>query len=471
MEPDTLELAELLADVAASDTEYRDLYVRRARQLLEPLITPQALEAIRAEQTRPAALREETSRALEFGDWARVRDLARELSSLEHRLDAMTAVVATAEKVYGAGTSIEPHALGAYAVSPTSSAELERARQDTATRLEHLARRDEPWRAFYAARRAAVAAVPIATRPHAAGAAVDLLREEARGALHTGRWADLARLAETARSEQGHTDRDDCACGALALPSRALGGDVAGTERAARHGLSVVRLAARDDLRRFMSCQCALTPRIIDQPLSDQAEEKPVESCGCRDLCPDLDEHLLDALDLLKHHAFLTSLGTRYLPVFDDEVVLLETFPDTNDEGGALLARLGLTRRLGLSRLEIDRGLAAHGAAAVEEMALDPLEYVLVPVPFDVYMRAAPTLGFGRRPFWTHLDGYQVLRGWRLRGLVGGNARFGGPADLCSLGRDDPRDGLLLRLAVLRRRRFAAPVGRPAPSSTTAEHR
>lgn len=472
MTPDSaLELAQMLADVAENDTEYRDIYLRRAHQIVDPIISLQALDAVRAERARHAKLREEANQALDLGDWERVRNLARELSGLEARLAATAQLVTVAEKVYGAGTNIEPHALGAYLVSPLSSAELERAQQRTATQLEQLAKRDEPWRALYATRRTAIATVPVATRPQTPSAATEVFREEARGALRAGRWSELARLAENAGTGDRGDEPHGCACGSLAVPVRAsVEEDIVETEAASRYGFSPVRLEARENLRRFMGCRCALSPRPSDEPLTDEPRGKPSATCACREHCRDVGKNVLDALDFLKHRAFLTSLGTRYLPLFDAEAVLVETFPDADTEPGPLLERLRLSTRLGLSRLEVDGALAAHGAAAVEEMSLNPVEYVLMPVPFDVYLRAAPAFGWGTRPWWTHLDGYQVLRGWRLRALAGGNARYGGAANLCSIGREDPRDGLLLRLAVLRRRRFVAPAGDPTPALPSGGH-
>jgi hypothetical protein len=80
----------------------------------------------------------------------------------------------------------------------------------------------------------------------------------------------------------------------------------------------------------------------------------------------------------------------------------------------------------------------------------------LVCVPPDVYMRVGPTRGWGTRPDWTHFDGYQVQQNGRLLALGGGNARYGGTADLCGIGPADARDDVVMRFAVVRRERLAA---------------
>jgi len=53
-----------------------------------------------------------------------------------------------------------------------------------------------------------------------------------------------------------------------------------------------------------------------------------------------------------------------------------------------------------------------------------------------------------------HGSGYQVMKGGRLRALVGGNARFGGLFDLASISRDDGRENTVVRFAVIRRERL-----------------
>jgi hypothetical protein len=47
-----------------------------------------------------------------------------------------------------------------------------------------------------------------------------------------------------------------------------------------------------------------------------------------------------------------------------------------------------------------------------------------------------------------------VMKGGRLRALVGGNARFGGLADLCSISPADARENTVARFAVVRRDRL-----------------
>ena len=65
-------------------------------------------------------------------------------------------------------------------------------------------------------------------------------------------------------------------------------------------------------------------------------------------------------------------------------------------------------------------------------------------------------------PRWTHFDGYQIWKAGRLRALVGGDARYGGRHHICSIGCDDEREEVIVRLAVVQRERFVVTGRRPA---------
>jgi hypothetical protein len=170
-------------------------------------------------------------------------------------------------------------------------------------------------------------------------------------------------------------------------------------------------------------------------------------------------EPLKETLDLLMLHPFINSAGMRYLPRFVPELVLVEDFPEDEKYASVseLLTALGLPRRSALSRTEIDHALLQSGGQIVKsELGLDPQEFRLACIPFDLYSRLAETRGWGRQKSWTHFDGFQIWKGGRLRALVGGDARFGGRYDLCSISRADERDGVVARFAVVRRERFQA---------------
>jgi hypothetical protein len=114
-----------------------------------------------------------------------------------------------------------------------------------------------------------------------------------------------------------------------------------------------------------------------------------------------------------------------------------------------------LPRRQGLPRLRIEDALGSRGPALCADLGLDPIDCAVVCVPFDAYLRLAPKYGWGRQPRWTHFDGYQLLRDSHLRALVGGDERYGGANDLCSVARSYDPEQLLARFAIVRRDRFS----------------
>jgi hypothetical protein len=79
----------------------------------------------------------------------------------------------------------------------------------------------------------------------------------------------------------------------------------------------------------------------------------------------------------------------------------------------------------------------------------------MICIPVDVYTYLGQRRGWGAQPCWTHFDGYQVLLKGGQRALVGGDVRFGGLLDLCSISSTDEREGMILRLAVVHRERMA----------------
>jgi hypothetical protein len=156
---------------------------------------------------------------------------------------------------------------------------------------------------------------------------------------------------------------------------------------------------------------------------------------------------------------FIHSGGARYLPRISAETALVENFPenDTADASSKLLSALSLPHRRGLARTQIENALMRFGAQILaDDLNLDPIEFRLVCIPYDLYMRLGRDRNWGQWHHWTHFDGYQAVRGNRLSALVGGDGRFGGVNDLVSISRTDARDSVYVRFAVVRRARMVA---------------
>jgi hypothetical protein len=156
---------------------------------------------------------------------------------------------------------------------------------------------------------------------------------------------------------------------------------------------------------------------------------------------------------------FINSGGARYLPGVSAEAALVEDFEENEaaDAPSKLLEALKLPRRRGLARSDIENALMRFGAQVLaEQLNLDAVEYRLVCIPYDLYVRLGRDRNWGQWHHWTHFDGYQVVRDNRLRALAGGDGRFGGINDLVSLSRTDARDSVYVRFAVVRRARMVA---------------
>jgi hypothetical protein len=180
---------------------------------------------------------------------------------------------------------------------------------------------------------------------------------------------------------------------------------------------------------------------------------------GALNLPADLKGPTVEMAALFALHPFINSCGVRYLGVGSGEYVLLETFPEDAEPAAnsGTLPLLGLERRRGLARIEIEDALRRNGVKVLQEhLGLDPREFRLVCIPFDVYNRVGHERGWGRQQQWTHVDGYSVGRGGQLGSLAAGHARYGGLEDLVILGRSDQRDTVTTRFCVVRRARFLA---------------
>jgi hypothetical protein len=138
---------------------------------------------------------------------------------------------------------------------------------------------------------------------------------------------------------------------------------------------------------------------------------------------------------------------------------LIDDFSENETTAGApskLVTALGLAGRSGCARTEIEAALMSFGDQILaQQLGLNPLEFRLVCVPFDVYARFGRARGFGQWPHRTHFDGYRVMGGNQLRALVGGDRRFGGLFDLVSISPSDAREGVYARFAVVRRARMS----------------
>lgn len=473
-----LDVVRDLITAADCDTVYRDLYLGRAATVLAPTLSRQQYRDARAaDQAVAAALAESRAAALRL-DWARVEEQAQRAEQLRSAAVARASTVELGEKVYDAPpTALDPFSPG---LSELVAADPREMRTAALTALAALERADAERAAFYAARRSFLEQLRVVARaaeaPRAEARAMETadLEGHALEAAERGDAAALARYARELRARQEQAATAAPSAGAPAATASVPSGttlqcpvDLAAplpagaAERATALGLGALSsapLAASQPLFDFVATHVFRT-RPADADAQREGAAR-VEKVGAELGWPsELAAAVRELLDQFLRQVFVNSGGARYVPPVTAEAILVEEFAEDAEPpaDSPLLAALGLPRRRGLSRLEIERALLERGAAIVgEQLGLDPTEFRLVCVPPDVYIRVGREHGWGKQPQWTHFDGYQVVKGGVLRALVGGDVRYGGLNDLVSIAPHDQRDGVIARFAVVRRARQVA---------------
>lgn len=459
-EEQRLATAERLVNLARADWKYTDLYLGAAEAALSSVCSREQFREALARRGLVGRLVTDLRRAIRQGDWRTVEQLAREGFDARDQAERSARLLAVGEAVYGARSiDVSTFALAMSGIVAQSGAFLKAEITRLAGDLRALASSDASRAAFFECRAAELdrMIVDLPDDPPERADSIDL-REAALRAASVADFSEVRRIARSAtrdgRDRLGRIRAPRPAASRVGPLAEPIPDTVIG--RAERLGLASEVLDPNDALNGYLSCRCSDRVALPARPLTEG--HRSLEGRTCGHACPpEIGENLRSSVDALMVHPFLTSGGTRYLPWFGRETLLTEVFPeDEPDARTALLAALSMPRRRGLSRLAIEDSLLSAGPRVCEDIGLDPLIYRIVCIPFDAYQRLAARHGWGARALWTHFDGYQVTRDLRLQALVGGDARFGGPGDLCSVGRAYDSDHVTVRFAVVRRQRFEA---------------
>jgi len=466
-----------LVEVGASDTVYADVYLRRAHDLLGSVLPVAQYHALKGVQREIDAAVKQSRAATMVQDWKRVEALAAQVDTLRQQAHEKAALSTLAAKVYDAvGVSIDPFSPG-FESLPGHDQDLAEVRDALVDNLKALAAGDPSRASFYDTRRAFFAGfallskrTPTKAAASTGGAALEQLAVQA---AQQGDMAQLRRYAQELLARQAKekeaapaapkadapapVDRSGYRCPVdLATP---FAEDVA--QRARALGFAVARSEPQPQTAKLLDYVMA---RIWQPDLSGAETEREgmmraeavVDEMG---FPKEVSGPVKILVGQFLRNPFVNSGGARYLPVFNAEEVLIEDFPEDQEPPATseLLSALGLAQRRALARLQIDDALQEHGAEVLEQrLGIDPLEFRLVCIPHDVYMRFGRDRGWGQQQQWTHFDGYQVLTSGRLRALVGGDVRHGGLSDLVSISITDQRQSVIARFAVVRRARQVA---------------
>ena len=147
-------LAEELRALARQDTQFADLYLERARELLSTELSEAEFRALERSQADSELLQDRIRGAMELGDWKQVQALSATQAQLKARLQETAAVRAVAAAVYDfEGVLVDPFSPGLRGLAGVAPDALRGLRDDAVRRLAHLEEADAGRKALYAARR------------------------------------------------------------------------------------------------------------------------------------------------------------------------------------------------------------------------------------------------------------------------------------------------------------------------------
>jgi hypothetical protein len=457
---DALSLVSALIEVGTMDTVYRDIYLGRARMLLEGILSVAEFRHLEQQKAELAALPLLIGRVLEKGDWPRVKELSGHAQTLRRDVEGRRRQLEMARAVYAVtDVRLDPFSPGLQRFAGVGAKGLPTYRTRAVEHLATLERSDASWKSFYTGRRTALQALVLTSdAPSATGAASTDPRAAAQLALKSGDMRGLAKLADSVvaamtpvkgqRAAPETTDRPAMKQEFADLLTPYSDDTL---KAALRLGLAVRRLESRTELAPLR--QYAWNPFFSDESGPIDVKHVPLPA--------GTPEGFRERLEMLMIHPLVNSGGARHLPRLVAEDVLVEDFADLKEGDqpplSDLLSALGLPSRRGLARVAIEQALLVHGARVVEkELGLDPRTFRIVCIPPDVHLRLGEPEGWGRQPLWTHFDGYLVMANGVLRALAGGDVRYGGLYNLVGIGRDYDSDRVVVRFAVVRRERMVA---------------
>jgi len=459
----------LLIEAATTDTIYRDVYLRRARDLFSPTLDEPGYRAIESMQKEVDEVVRHTRSAVVQFDWKKAVELSGQVDRMRKAIEAQAGIARLAQQVYDADVvAFDPFSPGKHLGAHVQAAQAG-VRTQLLETLASLGKVDTPFGAFYEQRRGYFSGLELGSGGDSEKAHLRSRRGLEQLALEAAERGDIATIESVGRELRDYKDegeRNTAASSAVksrydcplkletSFPAEAIA-------RARELGLVEVQTPALPEINDAV--EVIYTHAWEPIPTTPELEHEGVLRTEVLAESKVPTQFVTEDFKVLGgqfiQQIFINSGGARYLPRISAETALVEDFPenDTADAPSKLLSALRLPHRCGLARTEIENALMRFGAQILaDQLHLDPLEYRLVCIPYDLYMRLGPERGWGQWHHWTHFDGYGVVQNNRLRALVGGDGRFGGLADLVSISRTDARDNVYARFAVVRRARMVA---------------
>ena len=451
-------------EISELDTLYRDIYLEKARSLMSPLMSGDAYFYIRDSIASLSPVESQLRGAVQRGDWARTKELSERVKSIK-KLKDRGEDLKLGEAVYDklARVPIDPFAPGFNVFFERSVESLNSLRNRATEILRRLEDSDPDDRDFYSRRRRDLGELTFKkqeVKKTEAVTEVDL-RSEALNAVDAGDLAQLDNLLEKIELEsQEKKKAKEADTAAVELSAQAeLGNDLtyefsAATLEAAKElGLASIRTKSRRQFAYLVPYEWH--PSFLKSESKHWAKDQFSRLSHSFEA----NDKMREAVELYLFNPFINSGGTRYRVCLVVEDLLVEDFdepePATRMPQSGLLDALGLKARWGLTRIEIENALVEKGNGVLrDKLYLDPREFKLIAIPADIYTQLGQERGWGRKPMWTHFDGYWVREGASLQALAGGDARFGGTHDVICFSPNYTSDKLLARFAVVQRKRM-----------------
>jgi hypothetical protein len=455
-----------LVEVSKLDTLYRDIYLDRARTLLEPLLTSSNYKYLKESLASLTWIERQLRSAVERGDWKKSQELTEHIRKTKASATASTEALKLGEEVYDglSDIPIDPFSPG-FDVFMGGSEKLMELRARAIQILTKLESIDSGEKEFYARRRADFQklSIKISSSPKeekvAAGPAE--LQQNALKALDSGDLSQLQDIVSKLMSKPAAPQKTDKAPEVSHVEVAELGEDLlysfsdATLAAASRLGLTPVRTKSRRHFAHLVphGWQPSFMKGESRQWSKDQISRLTYPS--------ETTAKGKEAIEFYLLNPFLTSSGTRFHVPLAVEDLLIENFPEPEAKDvlpqTPLLTALGLETRRNLSRIDIENAIVRYGPGIIQnELALDPATFRLIAIPADIYTHLGPELGWGQKEVWTHFDGYRLVEGGKVQALAGGDKRFGGTHDVVSFNTAYTKDTIIARFAVVQRKRMAS---------------
>ena len=455
-----------IIDIGKTDTAYRDIYNEHAKRLISDILPYEGYIDLIEERERLSRLPNKINASIERGDWESVEELSKKMKRLHKRVEEEQELFGLGKEVYDNNDIyINPFLTGMSHIVGVKIDELSALCKKIIKELNGLSISDPKLKDFYIARKNYYNTIGFRFSEKKDYTELSVWNEEelnirARQALESG---DMDLLEEISKSIIMNRKRK--AGKSLSAPQDdTILPDASSAERSFEFSSDTIYSARSlgliqahiEGLPEYSALyRHALHPEFGKEKgvsWDDMKSDDEVFKKG-------IPEALKKRVESFVRHTFINSGGTRHFPDFVSEDFLVENFPEKEviieKTESRLLSILGLKKRIGLSRIKIEKALFNNGYSIIKnELNMDPDLFRLVCIPPDLYLRLGGSLGWGKQELWTHFDGYEVLQNGSFNALAGGDSRFGGIYDLVNIKRDYESERVVARFAVVQRKRM-----------------